>query len=380
MDTLSPTARTWAEIDLDALLHNFNIARRTGKKVMCVIKADAYGHGAVRCGRFLEQNGADAFAVACLQEALELRGGGITKPILVLGHTSAEYAEVLAKHNIMQTVVDEPAANELNNAAKAANVAVAVHIKLDTGMSRAGLLAQGAENGAEAALAAERICRLPNLNVVGLYTHFAAADNAAEDAFTAWQLENYMRVYNSLCEKGLRPETCHTSNSACILAHPETMIDMVREGIMLYGLYPNSVPQQGALRPVMTLKTRVSQVRDLPAGATVSYSRTYKSDVPFRTAVMLAGYADGFPRKLSNNTTVTIRGKRYPQAGRVCMDMIMADITGAGEICRGDEVTLIGGDSITWEEAAQKCDTLNYELTCLVTGRATRVYRNGNKA
>lgn len=376
METLSPAARTWAEIDCNALLHNFNIARRTGKKVMCVIKADAYGHGAVRCGRFLERHGADAFAVACLQEALELRAGGITRPVLVLGHTSAEYAALLAANTITQTVVDESAANELDAAARAAGVTVDVHIKLDTGMSRAGLLAQGEENGMEAARAAERICHLPNLHVTGMYTHFSVADTPAEDAYTAWQLENYMRVYRYLSEKGLRPETCHTSNSACILAHPETQIDMVREGIILYGMYPDSVPQKGELRPVMTLKTRVSQVRALPAGTTVSYGRTYRSDAPFQTAVMLAGYADGYPRRLSNNTTVTIHGKRYPQVGRICMDMCMANITGAENIARGDEVTLIGGDSITWEEAAEKVGTINYELTCLVTARTKRIYLN----
>lgn len=376
METLSPAARTWAEIDCNALLHNFNIARRTGKKVMCVIKADAYGHGAVRCGRFLERHGADAFAVACLQEALDLRAGGITRPVLILGHTSAEYAALLAANTITQTVVDESAANELDAAARAAGVTVDVHIKLDTGMSRAGLLAQGEENGMEAARAAERICHLPNLHVTGMYTHFSVADTPAEDAYTAWQLENYMRVYRYLSEKGLRPETCHTSNSACILAHPETQIDMVREGIMLYGMYPDSVPRQGELRPVMTLKTRVSQVRELPAGTTVSYGRTYRSDTPFQTAVMLAGYADGYPRRLSNNTTVTIHGKRYPQVGRICMDMCMANITGAEDIARGDEVTLIGGDSITWEEAAEKVGTINYELTCLVTARTKRIYLN----
>lgn len=376
METLSPAARTWAEIDCNALLHNFNIARRTGKKVMCVIKADAYGHGAVRCGRFLERHGADAFAVACLQEALDLRAGGITRPVLILGHTSAEYAALLAANTITQTVVDESAANELDAAARAAGVTVDVHIKLDTGMSRAGLLAQGAENGMQAAQAAERIYHLTNLRVTGMYTHFSVADTPAEDAYTAWQLENYMRVYRYLSEKGLRPETCHTSNSACILAHPETQIDMVREGIMLYGMYPDSVPRQGELRPVMTLKTRVSQVRELPAGTTVSYGRTYRSDTPFQTAVMLAGYADGYPRRLSNNTTVTIHGKRYPQVGRICMDMCMANITGAEDIARGDEVTLIGGDSITWEEAAEKVGTINYELTCLVTARTKRIYLN----
>ena len=199
----------------------------------------------------------------------------------------------------------------------------------------------------KAAEAAERMSKLSNVKVTGMYTHFCVADTPDQDEFTAWQLENYKTVMNYLTEKGLRPETCHTSNSACILSHPETQIDMVREGVILYGMYPDSVPQQGELRPVMTLKTRVSQVRDLPAGTTVSYGRTYRSETPFRTAVVLAGYADGYPRRLSGNTTVTIRGKRYPQVGRICMDMCMANITGADDVQRGDEVTLrfIGGIS-----------------------------------
>lgn len=375
MNELTPTARTWAEIDLAALKHNYEIARKTGKKVMCVIKADAYGHGAVRCGRYLERCGADAFAVACLSEALELRDGGITKPILVLGYTPAEYAELLAKRDITQTLVDESHAQELNRAAGQAGVTLLGHIKLDTGMGRAGLMAQGRDAALEAAQAAERVTALPHIQVTGMYTHFSVADTPGQDAYTAWQLANYNTVMDYLTEKGIRPATCHTSNSAGILYHPETQIDMVREGIILYGMYPDSNPQYGPLKPVMTLKTRVSQVRDFPAGATVSYGRTFRGDQPFTTAVMLAGYADGYPRRLSNQTTVTINGVRYPQAGRICMDMTMALVDGE-KVKRGDEVTLIGGDSISWEEAAQLVGTINYELTCLVTGRAPRVYVN----
>lgn len=379
METLAKDARTWAEIDLSALLHNYNIARRHGKKVMAVIKADAYGHGAVPCGLFLESKGADAFAVACLQEALKLREGGIKAPILVLGHSDAQYAALIAEKDITQTLVDESAAQEFSAAAKAAGVTVKAHIKLDTGMSRAGLLAQGEEYGMEAAYAAERIIKMENIAVTGMYTHFAAADMPEEDAFTAWQFENYMRVYNYLCEKGIRPETCHTSNSACILSHPETVIDMVREGIMLYGLYPDNQPQQGELRAVMTLKSRVSQVRDFPAGATVSYGRTFKGEQPFRTAVVLAGYADGFNRHLSSNTTVTINGKRFPQIGRICMDMSMVDITGDDTVKRGDVVTIFGGDSVSWEEASLKSGTISHELVCDIAQRSTRIYVNGDK-
>ena len=372
-ELLSPTARTWAEIDMAALKHNYEIARATGKKVMCVIKADAYGHGAVRCGRYLEKCGADAFAVACLSEALELRQGGITKTILILGYTSHEYAKVLADNDITQTLVDESHALELNEAAKAANVTVKGHIKLDTGMSRAGLFAQGHDAAMKAAEAAERMSKLSNVKVTGMYTHFCVADTPDQDEFTAWQLENYKTVMNYLTEKG--PKPCHTSNSAGILYHPETQIDMVREGVILYGMYPDSMPQYGPLKPVMTLKSHVSQVRDFPAGATVSYGRTFKGDKPFTTAVVLAGYADGYPRRLSNNTTVTINGVRYPQAGRICMDMCMV-LADKDKVKRGDEVTLIGGNSISWEDAAQKVGTINYELTCLVTNRVPRVYIN----
>lgn len=376
-ESLSSTARTWAEIDMAALKHNYEIARATGKKVMCVIKADAYGHGAVRCGRYLEKCGADAFAVACLSEAMELRRGGITKTILILGYTSHEYAKIIADYDITQTLVDESHALELNEAAKAAGVTVKGHIKLDTGMSRAGLFAQGHDAAMDAAEAAERMSKLSNVKVTGMYTHFCVADTPSQDEFTAWQLANYKTVMDYLTAKGLRPETCHTSNSASILYHPETQIDMVREGVMLYGMYPDSMPQYGPLKSVMTLKSRVSQVRDFPAGATVSYGRTFRGDKPFTTAVILAGYADGYSRRLSNDTTVTINGVRYPQAGRICMDMCMA-LVDKNNVKRGDEVTLIGGNSVSWEDAAQKVGTINYELTCLVTNRVPRVYVNGD--
>ncbi|HPK14359.1 MAG TPA: alanine racemase [Clostridia bacterium] len=376
MDGVSPSARTWAEIDLANLLHNFNLAKACGKKVMCVIKADAYGHGAVRCGRYLEDHGADAFAVACLAEAAELREGGIARPVLILGYTAAQYAGLLARYNVAQTLVDESHALEMSGAASAAGVALECHIKLDTGMSRAGLYAQGKEAAFEAALAAERMMKLPGIRVTGMYTHFAVADTPGEDDYTAWQLENYNIVLDELTKKGLRPETCHTSNSACIMSHPETVVDMVREGIMLYGLYPDSAPQEGPLKSVMTLKTRVSQVKDFPAGTTVSYGRTFRGGGPFTTAVLLAGYADGYPRRLSNSASVVINGKKYPQAGRICMDMSMA-LVDKSEVARGDAATLIGGDSISWEQAAQIVGTINYELTCLVTARAERVYVNG---
>ncbi|MEG1548246.1 MAG: alanine racemase [Clostridia bacterium] len=376
MDTL--TARTWAQIDLRALKHNLDVAKRCGKPVMCVIKADAYGHGALRCGKLLQSSGAAAFAVACIDEAIELRNGGITLPILILGYTWHGFAKTLADNSLTQTVVDETAANELSIAAQAAGVTVDAHIKVDTGMSRAGILAQGKRAAIEAADAAERIMGLPGLNVTGMYTHFSVADTPEENGYTEWQLENYMHVLNELTARGKRPAICHTSNSAAIMQHSETIIDMVRAGVMLYGMYPDSMPRTGELElePVMTLKSRVSQVRELPAGTTVSYGRAYRAKTDITTAVITAGYADGYSRRLSDNAYVVIKGRRYSQIGHICMDMIMADVTG-GDVCRGDEVILFGKGAMSMEEVSQVVGTINYELTCLITPRARRVYING---
>ncbi len=378
MEQIHPTARTWAEIDLGALRHNFEYARaQSGKKVMCVIKADAYGHGAVRCGLYLQSIGADAFAVACLAEAVELREAGIAKPLLILGYTAPEYAEMLAKHAITQAVQGEASAAALAEEAQKAGVEIDVHVKLDTGMGRTGIYAQGEQAALAAAKEIERIYRLQGIHVKGLFTHFAVADTPGEDTYTNWQLNNYNTVLNALAAKGLRPEICHASNSAAIMAHPEAHLDMVREGIMLYGLYPDSAPQPGGpLRPVLTLKSRVAQVRELPAGSSVSYGRTYISEQPIRTAVITAGYADGHPRRLSNQGYDTISGKAYKQIGRICMDMHMVDITGDDIIRPGDEVILWGGSGMSAEEVSQIVGTINYELTCLVTRRVTRLYIN----
>ena len=370
---LASNYRTWAEIDLGALKHNLGLAKATGKKVMCVIKANAYGHGAVECGKFLEKNGADMFAVASVGEAAELRNAGLNLPLLVLGYTPPEYAPLLLHYDAMQTAVDEEHARALSDEAQKAGGRLKTHIKLDTGMSRLGLFAQGKPAAEDAAQAVLRISSLKGLEINGLFTHFAAADEERGNDYTAWQLENYLTVLRVLETKGARPPLCHTSNSACILGHEETRVDMVREGIMLYGLYPDSVPKEGPLKPVMTLKSRVVQVKEFPAGATISYGRTFTANAPMTCAVICAGYADGLPRKLSSRFEVCINGRFYPQVGRVCMDMCMVDIS-AGGVHRGDEATLFGAPGISAEQAAAIAGTINYELTCLVTPRVRRVY------
>lgn len=372
MYTLDKTARTWVEIDLRSLKHNLDYAKRNiGRKVICVIKADAYGHGAVQCGKYLEANGADMFAVATFWEALELRDNGIKLPILILGYTDPIHAETIAKLDIEQTIVDEAHAVAMNKAAKEYGVTVKVHIGIDTGMSRIGIFAQS--NHREAVDAVERICNMSNLDVTGMYTHFAAADDPAQYEFTSFQYRNYSIVFNGLAERGIRIPNCHVSNSAAILSSP-VHFDSIREGIILYGLYPNSKPvEYGVLEPVMTLKSRVTQVRELPVGSTVGYGRTYTVREPIKSAVICAGYADGYVRRLSNQARIAINNQFYPQIGRICMDVAMANVTG-GDVKAGDEAILFGKGGMSLEEVSQIVGTINYELACLVSKRVPRVY------
>ena len=380
MYEIADKARSWAEIDLSALKHNFEYAsKRIGRKVICVLKADAYGHGAVECGLYLQKCGAYMFAVAALTEAVAMRKSGITIPIMILGYTSPEYAEILSDFDIEQAIVDEEHAIAMNKAAAKLNKKVKVHIALDTGMSRIGIYAQ--KNHTAAADAAERIYRMSNLDVVGMFTHFAAADEPDQAEYTMFQYRNFSIVYNRLIERGIRIKNCYVSNSAAILNSP-IHFDSIRLGISLYGMYPDSKPvKDGPLKPVMSLKARVTQTRTLPQGATISYGRTFTTRRTTHTAVISAGYADGFSRRLSNKATVTINGKRYPQIGRICMDVCMADVTDGydepGGVRAGDEVTIIGDGGMSAEEAAQIVGTINYELTCLITNRVKRIYVNG---
>lgn len=372
-------SRTWAEIDLAALLHNLNYAKKcaNNRPVMCVIKANAYGHGAVECAKFLEKNGAAAFAVACLDEAVELRRAGIKLPILILGYTPAKYADIIANNDIIQTLVDLSYAEELSASAKKAGVTVNAHIKLDTGMSRTGILAQG-ENFIQSAIdAACREIELPNIDVEGMYTHMSVADTPSEDEYTNWQIDNYIAVREGILKRGYKLKCCHMANSAGIMNHPRTHFDMVREGITLYGLYPDSIHvENGPLQPVMTMKSRVGLVREFPAGTTISYGRMFKAQTDMRVAVITAGYADGFPWHMYNKAIFTINGEEFKQIGRVCMDMMMVDVTGSN-VKRDDEVILFGKGGMSIETVAAITQTIDYELVCLITPRTKRVYING---
>lgn len=368
------TMRAWAEIDLQALVQNLEYARRlTGRKIMCVIKGDAHGHGAIACGKALEENGADAFGVACLEEGITLRKSGSKLPILILGWTPAEFAQVLIRYDLTQSVLDEDYAKQLSEAAVSP---LQIHVKLDTGMSRTGILAQ--EDPVSAAETVLRISQLPNLNMTGIFTHFAAADMPEKDDFTAWQRENYESVLSELNRLGFdRQVIRHAGNSAAVMYHSDTHYDMVRMGVMMYGLYPDGVWQpDGPLQPVLALKARVAQVKWLPKDACISYGCTVTTARPTKIAVVSAGYADAYPRSLSNSGAyAVIRGTKCPQIGRVCMDLCMFDITDAPEdICRGDEVILYGKGGMPMEEVARLGNTINCQPLSVLTNRVNKVY------
>lgn len=359
--------RTWAEIDLSALKENYQtVRRRVGPqmRVMAVVKADAYGHGAKRVAPFLEQCGADFFGVACLQEAVALREYGITRPILILGYTATRDFPVLLQYDLSQTVYDFGMAEQLSAVGGPARV----HIALDTGMGRIGF---DAFDPAAAAGEILRVAALPDIRVEGLFTHFSVADVDGEEAYTQEQYRRFDAVRALLAEEGLHP-ICHAANSAGTFLNENYWFDMVRAGIMLYGLEPGG--RTNPYRPVMTVKTTVAAVRNLPAGRDISYGRRYTTTAPMRVATLAAGYADGYPRRLSGQSAVLINGKSAPILGTVCMDQMMVDVTDIP--CNvGDEAVLMGG-GVPFDSLAAKLGTIHYELVCGISPRVQRIYLN----
>lgn len=361
--------KTWAEISLDNLRYNYeNIRRQVGPgcKIMGVVKADAYGHGAVQVSRLLEKLGAGYLAVSSLDEAMQLREAGITLPILILGWTPPELAPVLLEHQITQAVFSLGQAEALSGALPAGGGRLKVHIKLDTGMSRLGFPAQ--PDQVSEILGA---CELKNLEPEGIFTHFAVSDVPGE-SYTQEQFDSFLEIIQELEVAGLQFPLRHCANSGAIVNSPEMCLNMVRPGIILYGLRPDRRALPFDLRPVMAFKTTVSQVRTLPPGRTVSYGRTWKSGEARRIAVLCAGYADGLMRVLSGKLRVKIGDRFYPQVGRICMDMCMADVTGGG-VREGEAVTLFGED-LPVEDLAEAAGTISYEIVCQISKRVPRKY------
>ena len=367
--------RTWAEIDLDALVHNFDIIKKeaTGAKLMAVVKADAYGHSARIVAPILEQHGADAFAVSNIEEAITLRGCGITRPILILGYTPVSMAAQLYLNDISQCVYSPEYAAALSKRACADGVKVKVHIKLDTGMSRLGFDCRDETlSGIEEAVTA---ARLKGFVFEGIFTHFAVSDRTetSEDGFTDKQYSRFCTAAERFEKAGLRPKYRHCCNSAAFCLDSDKHFDMCRPGIILYGLTPSSdLKLKENFVPVMTVKSVVSMVKTIKKGDNVSYGRTFTAEKEMKIATVTAGYADGYPRLLSNKGYVLINGKRANIIGRVCMDQMSVDVSDIDNVKQGDEVILFG-KTLPVEELADMCGTINYEIICGISPRVPRI-------
>ena len=370
--------RTWAEIDLDALEHNYRRARTLtgpGVRYLGVVKADAYGHGAVQIGRKLESLGADYLAVSSLDEARELRHGGIAMPILILGHTPPDMVPELIRYHITQAVSALAKAEEYSAAAVACGGTLRVHIKVDTGMSRLGFLVRGGHfEGGVAAIAAA--CALPGLDAEGIFTHFAVADEDGEEdeAYTREQFALFTAVIDALARKGRTFAIRHCANSGALARYPEMYLDMVRPGIALYGAGADA--QRLDLRPVMSLKTCISTIKVFDPDTTVSYGRTFRTTERTRMGVLPIGYADGFFRGLSNRASVLTAQGSAPIRGRICMDMCMVDLTELPDVHVGDAVEIFGQRQRV-DDLASLLGTIPYELTCAVSKRVPRLYLEG---
>lgn len=367
--------RTWAEILLDNIRHNYQAIRAAlpaGCRFLGVVKADAYGHGALTVSRLLQEAGADYLAVSCLDEALELRQGGVTMPILILGHTPPEYTGTLIAMDITQTVTCLAKAVEYSNQAVKLGRDLKIHIKLDTGMSRLGFLCAGSyfDEGVQNVIDS---CRLPGLIPEGIYTHFAVSDEPGEDcrAYTLGQFRLFTDMISAVKERGgITFALRHCANSGAVANYPETALDMVRPGLLLYGYGDGG---KLGLRPCMRLVTTVSTIKFYEPGTAVSYGRRFITRRRTRMGVLAIGYADGLPRIAGNQCSFAAGDGLAPQRGSICMDMCMVDLTERPEVDVGSPVELFG-DRCSIYQLSDAAGTIPYELLCAVSKRVPRVY------
>ena len=380
--------RTWAEIDLSAAAHNLSEIRRrigTKPKLCCVIKADAYGHGAIRLAKEYEALGADWLALSNIEEAIQLRRAGITLPMLVLGYTPPQAAAMLAEYDISQCAYSSGYCAALSAYAAKDGVSVKIHIKVDTGMSRLGFYFQNINRDTAVVEEILTACSLPGLIPEGIFTHFAEADGGAEGTmYTMRQFGCFKELIETLSHKGLEFPIRHCANSGATLDYSMSHMDMVRAGIILYGMTPSdAVMHPENLKPVLSLRAVISHIKEIEAGSDVSYGRTYTAERKMRIATIPVGYADGYPRDLSGKGNVLVHGVRCPIIGRICMDQCMIDVTDVPEAKMGDTVTMIGRDGseeIRAEELAELLNTIHYEVVCGISKRVTRVYlKNGEE-
>ena len=369
----------WAEIDLDILANNMkNIKKLAGnKEVMAVVKADAYGHGALDVAPCLLENGASRLAVAMLTEAIELRNNNITAPIMILGYTPLYLGEDLINYDIEQTIYDLDYAKELSALAKSLNKKAKVHIAIDTGMGRIGFLPSD-----ESFNSICEICALDDLDVIGIFTHFSSSDEADKE-YTQYQFNQIYDFISKLEKQGINIPLKHASNSAAIIDLPNTYLDAVRAGIILYGYYPsNEVKKENlSIKPALTLKAKIAHVKELESGMYISYNRTFKTSIKSKIATIPIGYADGYIRTLKHQAKVIVNGQLAPIVGNICMDQFMIDVTDINDVKAGDEVILLGesnGIKFNADDLAKCMDSINYEVLCLLKKRVPRAYiKNG---
>lgn len=377
-------SRVWATVDLDAFLQNLQAIKANLKNevpIIGVIKADGYGHGAVPLAREMEAlSYVGGYAVATVEEGLLLRRSGIKKGILVLGYTFPESYEEMIQNRLSATVFTDEMAEEMNRTALRLQKRMRVHAAVDTGMSRIGVRPD--ETGVAYV---KRLAELPGLELAGIFTHFARADEA-DKTCARTQLASFLRLTQAVREKGIQIPFCHCSNSAGILELPEANLDAVRAGIILYGLWPSDQMEKTRvlLNPILSLYSRIVYVKELEAGRQISYGGTFETTGPIRVATIPVGYADGYPRQLSNRGSVLICGRRARILGRICMDQFMVDVTDIPEAKTGTLVTLIGGQKedpakITMEELGTLSGRFNYELACCLGRRVPRIYTKGGQ-
>ncbi len=373
---------TWAEIDLDALARNFRtIKGRVAKevKVMAVVKADAYGHGAVECSRRLEKEGADWFGVALPEEGIELREAGITKPILCLAGFWKGQERACIQHNLVPIVTTHETAAALDTAAGEAGCVAPIHVKVDTGMGRLGVRFD------EVKEFAALLKRFQHINVSGLMTHFAAADDPLCDPLTSNQIQRFAQISEIFRTQGFEPEYHHLASSAAIYSRPEACGNMIRPGGILYGLWRDILKGSGdepRLQPVMALRSRITLLKWVPQGETIGYGCTFEASRQTLVAIVPIGYHDGYMRGLSNRAHVIVRNSYAPVIGRISMDLTLIDVTGVGGVELEDEVTLLGSAgqagaqtlTVTAEDLARISGTLSYEITCGISRRVPRYY------
>ncbi len=365
---------TWMEVNLDTIAHNMRQIRRITHpqaEILAVVKANAYGHGAIDMSRVVLQNGADRLGVATTAEGIALREAGIKVPILILGLISIEQIPEVVDYNLTQTVCTWECAKKLSQYAVFRNKMAKIHVKIDTGMGRIGLLPE------EALDFIRRVIKLPKVEVEGLFTHFPSADEI-DKTYTFRQIEQFQKVIRQLEKEDIFIPVQHAANSAGVIDMPEAHFTMVRPGMIMYGLYPSEhVNHTIGLRPALSLKSRVIYLKQVPAGSYISYGRIYKTERPSVIGTLPIGYADGWSRLLSGKGEVIIHGQKVPIVGRISMDQCMIDVTDVPGVKLYDEVVLIGQQGnceITVDEVAEKMGTINYEVICIITNRVPRVY------